>query len=241
MESTTFVLVHGAWGGSYGFGKLRPLLWSQGHEVFTPSLTGIGERSHLASPTIDLSTHVLDVVNMVLYEDLADIVLVGFSYGGMVVTGALEHIGDRVKHLVYLDAFVPADGDNVYELVGRDSALQRPAVAVGQPWTIPPVPRELPDPAATAWSNARRSGQPVGTFAEPVHLPVPLEQRNFSLTYIKATADDNEAADSGFWQAARRAQESPDWNYHEVASTHLVASTHAPELAAILTGLAQPG
>ena len=108
-----FVLVHGAWGGAHGFRQVRGPLRAAGHEVFTPSLTGIGERAHLTSPQVCLTTHITDVVNSVLYEDLRDIVLLGFSYGGFVVTGALEHIAERVRHLVYLDAFVPDDGDTV--------------------------------------------------------------------------------------------------------------------------------
>ncbi|MDQ6880666.1 MAG: alpha/beta hydrolase, partial [Pseudomonadota bacterium] len=103
-DMTTFVLVHGAWTGAYGFRHVRKLLQAQGHEVFTPSLTGIGDRAHLASPQVTLRTHVDDVANLVLYEDLSRIVLLGFSYGGFVVSGALEHIADRVEHLVYLDA-----------------------------------------------------------------------------------------------------------------------------------------
>src|ERR1700688_4407731 len=89
---------------------------ARGHEVFTPSLTGIGERAHLASPQVNLTTHITDVVNTILYEDLTDIVLLGYSYGGMVVTGALEHVADRVAHLVYLDAFMPADGQSLDDL-----------------------------------------------------------------------------------------------------------------------------
>src|SRR6201993_5054679 len=107
---TTIVLVHGAWGGSYGFRYLRGPLREAGHEVFTPSLTGIGERVHLASPQVTLTTHVADVVNTILYEALSDIVLLGYSYGGMVVTGALAYVAGRVAHLVYLDAFKPDDG-----------------------------------------------------------------------------------------------------------------------------------
>ena len=98
---TTYVLVHGAWGGAHGFRHVRRLLTAAGHETFTPSLTGIGERVHLASPQVGLSTHVDDVVNAVLYEDLDAIVLLGFSYGGMVVTGAVDSIGDRVRALVF--------------------------------------------------------------------------------------------------------------------------------------------
>src|SRR6478735_2799062 len=106
----TYVLVHGGWSGAHGFRHLRAPLRGAGHDVFTPSLTGIGERAHLLSPQVDLTTHGQDVVNQVLYEDLDQIVLLGFSYGGMVVTGALEHVATRVRQLVYLDAFVPDDG-----------------------------------------------------------------------------------------------------------------------------------
>lgn len=113
---TTFVLVHGAWRGSYTFRHVRKELGYAGHEVFTPSLTGIGERAHLLSPQINLTTHIDDVVNVILYEDLHDIVLLGFSYGGAVITGSLKHVADRVQHLVFVDAFVPRRGDRLRPL-----------------------------------------------------------------------------------------------------------------------------
>src|SRR6478735_12510728 len=112
------VLVHGAWGGAHGFRHVRRLLSAERHEVSSPSLTGVGERVHLSSPLVGLGTHIRDVVNHVLYEDLDNIVLVGFSYGGFVVIGALEHIAERVSHLVYLDAFVPKNGDTVSSQLG---------------------------------------------------------------------------------------------------------------------------
>ena len=112
---TTFVLVHGAWAGAHGWRAVRKLLAAEGHDVFTPSLTGIGERVHLASPQIDLTTHVNDVVNQIVFEDLREIVLVGYSYGGVVVTAAAEHVHDRIAELVYLDAFVPSDGDSAFD------------------------------------------------------------------------------------------------------------------------------
>jgi len=232
------VLVHGAWGGAHGFGKVRRLLAAEGHEVFTPSLTGIGERSHLTHPGVTLRTHITDAVNTVLYEDLDDIVLLGFSYGGMVVTGMLDHVGDRVHDLVYLDAFVPNDGQAVMDLVGQDSATAG-AIGIGDAWLIPPMPRELDDPAEQAWSEARRTPQPVGTFREPVQLSKPQEEWDVSLTYIKATADPAEAADSGFWQAARRAQASERWSYHEIATNHMIPTTHPADLAAILSDLSR--
>jgi pimeloyl-ACP methyl ester carboxylesterase len=115
----TYLLVHGAWSGGYTWRPIRPLLRDAGHEVFTPTLTGLGERMHLSSPAVDLSTHALDVANTMNFEDLDEVVLVGHSYGGMVVTHALQHVAPRVRHLVYLDAFVPGDGESVYSMNGQ--------------------------------------------------------------------------------------------------------------------------
>ena len=172
-DAKTFVLVHGAWGGSYGFKATRHVLHAQGHQVYTPSLTGIGERAHLASPQITLRTHIADVVNTILYEDLDDFVLLGFSYGGMVVSGALDHIVDRVSHLVYLDAFVPNDGDSCSTLMGWTA----PDLGPGAKSFIDPMPRQYEDPVAGAYSEARRTPQPTGTLSEQVALSQPIEGR----------------------------------------------------------------
>ena len=161
-----FVLVHGAWGGAHGFRKVRGPLRAAGHEVFTPSLTGIGERAHLTSPQVCLTTHITDVVNTVWYEDLSDIVLLGFSYGGFVVTGALKYIAERVRHLVYLDAFVPGDGD----ALAGPGGTGRGVIGLGQDWLVPPMPREYDDPAEAEWAEARRTPHPAGCFTEPVRL-----------------------------------------------------------------------
>ena len=230
-----YVLVHGAWGGSYGFRAVRRLLQADGHEVLTPSLTGIGERSHLTGPRVDLSLHVLDVVNTVLYEDLDDIVLLGFSYGGMVVTGALERIGGRVREIVYLDAFVPADGDTVAGLTGGALGPPDPGNGIGTPWSVPATVREFEDPAVGAWSNPRRSPHPVATLVEPVRLAVPLDEQPFGRTYIRATADP---AGTWFDAPARHARESPAWRYHEIATTHMIPENRPAELAALLAELA---
>ena len=205
--------------------------------MFTPSLTGIGERVHLTSPQVDLTTHVRDVVNVILYEDLADIVLVGFSYGGFVVTGALQHIADRVRHLVYLDAFVPEDGDTVVALSGRDTAQ---VMNVGEEWLVPPPPRDYDDPAEAAFANPRRTPHPIGCFTEPVRLHQPLEDFPFSRTYVKATADAPDAPGAkAFWAAAQRAQSSPAWTYREIETSHMIASNRPEELADLLLELAR--
>ncbi len=165
--------------------------------------------------------------------------LVGFSYGGAVVTGALRHIGDRVRHLVYLDAFVPAHGESIDALRGASGESR---IELGDDWQIAPRPREFDDPAEGAWQLARRVAQPAGTFSEAVGLDHPLEEWPFTRTYIKATADPNDADGSGaFWQAAIRAKASPFWRYEEVATNHLVPANRPAELVAILTSLTPTG
>lgn len=234
---TNIVLVHGAWGGSYGFGKLRPMLFSRGHETFSPSLTGIGERSHLVHPGVGLNTHIRDVVNTVLYEDLHDILLLGFSYGGMVISGALQHIGERVKHLVYLDAFVPRDGDSVKSMSGMGRGLR--TIDPHSSWLLAPAPRQMENEADTAWMDARRSMQPLLSFTEPVHLNQPIDSGKFSRCYIKATADRDELEDSAFWRAARHARDSSAWSYHEIATNHMIPVNRPRELADILLSIAE--
>src|SRR5882762_11844283 len=114
----TIVIVHGAWGGSWAFRKVEALLREKGFNVYRPQLTGLGERVHLSRPDIGLSTHIDDVVNTILFEDLHDIILVGHSYGGMVITGVADRVPDRIRRLVYVDAFVPNDGESVMSIVG---------------------------------------------------------------------------------------------------------------------------
>ncbi|HEX9541209.1 MAG TPA: alpha/beta hydrolase [Streptosporangiaceae bacterium] len=230
-----FVLVHGAWSGAHGFRKVRGPLRAAGHEVFTPSLTGIGERVHLTSPQVCLTTHITDVVNTVLYEDLRAIVLLGFSYGGFVVTGALEHIGDRIRHLVYLDAFVPDDGDSVHTTDGDGAG--RGVIELGGDWLVAPLPREFDDPAEAAWASARRTPQPAGCFTEPVRLARPLEDYPFTRTYIKATGEPRPEPGGPFWAAADRAMASPAWRCREIATGHMIPSNRPEDLARLLLEL----
>ena len=230
----TYVLVHGAWSGAHGFRRVRPLLTAAGHQVFTPSLTGIGERAHLASPQVTLRTHVQDVVGLLLFEDLRDVVLVGYSYGGMVVTGALAHVADRVRHLLYLDAFVPGDGESLYDLTGQPV----PAPGVDSAWLVPPPPREFDDPAVAAFAVPRRTPHPVGCFTEPVRLARPLEEFPFTRTYVRATVGAGGPGSEAFDAAAARARASDAWRYREVATTHMVPENRPGELADLLLELA---
>jgi pimeloyl-ACP methyl ester carboxylesterase len=216
---------------------VRRRLTAAGHEVFTPSLTGIGERVHLASPLVNLGTHVRDVVNQVLYEDLAGIVLLGFSYGGFVVTGSLAHVADRVRHLVYLDAFVPDDGETA---LGHTMGIEAGAAALNEDWLVPAPERTFDDPAEGTWMTARRVPHPIGCFTEPVRLARPLEEFAFSRTYIKATqVPPTDVGADALWRAAERAKASPAWRYHELATTHMVPSNRPDELTELLLELAR--
>lgn len=229
----TFVLVHGAFGGAHGWHRVRPQLWALGHPTFTPSLTGIGERAHLTSPQVTLSTHIQDVVNCVEYEDLRDIVLVGFSYGGMVVTGAVDHIADRIAHLVYLDAALPRDGESARQVGGDVPSI---AYRMGQDWLVKGPPRVYDDPAEGAWSGPRRSDHPLGCFIEPVRLARPLEEHAFTRTYIKATADRPPAGTplTGSWRNAERTRNDPAWRYREIETTHMVPQNRPDDLVRLL-------
>jgi pimeloyl-ACP methyl ester carboxylesterase len=227
----TFVLVHGAWAGAHSFRHVRRMLQAAGHEVFTPSLTGIGERVHLTSPQVTLTTHVQDVSNQVLYEGLDDIVLLGFSYGGMVVTGSLRHIAERVGHLVYLDAFLPADGEAPL-LAGLPEDAP---MAIGAEWLVPPSTRTYDDPAEAAFMTPRRVPQPLASLVEPVRLERPLESYAFGRTYIRATGDSADAVGaSAFAAAAEHARSSEAWHYREIASNHMVPSNQPRELTEML-------
>lgn len=227
-------MVHGAWRGSFGFRHVRRELQQRGLEATTPCLTGLGERAHLTGPQVTLSTHVQDVVNHVLYEDLHDLVLVGYSYGGAVVTGCLDHIGDRVRELVYLDAFVPADGQSVADLLGIRAA----PIALGDPHVVGSLPREFDDPSEAAFQSERSVGHPVATFHEPVRLHQALEDFAFGRTYIKATASDpDDPGEQCFREMAERAKASDRWRYCEIDSNHMVLSNRPKELVDVLLEL----
>src|SRR4030042_5723313 len=147
---TTFVLVHGSFGGGWVWQKVTPLLRSQGQDVYTPRLTGLSDRSHLLDCGVNLTMHITDVASLLYYEDLSDVVLVGHSYAGMVITGVAANIPDRLKLLVYLDAYVPSDGQNEFELWPTEARVAAQAdMMAGSGLRQPPPPAILgiTDPA----------------------------------------------------------------------------------------------
>ena len=153
-----FVLVHGAWHGGWCFKRVAGLLRRAGHEVYTPTLTGLGERAHLIRPTVSLETHVDDVVGVLRCEELSDVVLCGHSYGGMVISGVAEQAADRLRALVYLDAFVPENGQSLFDLLpsGRACTMRADARENGEGYMVMPPPAAYfnVNAADAAWVDA---------------------------------------------------------------------------------------
>src|SRR5881275_59692 len=154
---STFLVCHGAWSAGWAWKRMHPLMAAAGHRLVTPTQTGIGEREHLANPSIDLETHIQDILNVIKYEDLRDIVLVGHSYGGMVATGVADRARDRITQLIYLDAFVPEDGQSLFDLNGSGDQMMK-AAAEGDGWRAPPLPTP-PDTSEedAKWGAERRT------------------------------------------------------------------------------------
>jgi pimeloyl-ACP methyl ester carboxylesterase len=204
-----FVVAHGAWSSGWAWKKVHPLMKARGHLLYTPSYTGLGERIHLANPDVDLDTQITDVVNMLEYEDLHDVILVGHSYGGMVATGVADRARSRLRQLIYLDAFVPQDGQSLADLTGGGDNLRANAV---DGWRVPPSPA----PADTseedlAWIMPRRQHHPIKCFEQALVLtngPLTLPRQ-----YIVCTRN------AGFLRYAEQAKQA-GWPVHELDATH---------------------
>jgi len=208
--------------------RLAQLLRAQGHEVFTPSMTGIGERVHLASPSVDLSTHVNDVLGTIEYERLSDFALVGHSYGGMVVSAVADRVAEKIRSLVYLDAFVPKDGQSLLDLARPE---MREKLLALQGWQVPPPgPQGITDPQELAWLQSRRNPQPLATMKEKVSLKGNYKGKRayiFCSGYSPTTFAP--------FGAATKADKA--WQYHELPTHHYPQISMPRELAAILTAL----
>jgi pimeloyl-ACP methyl ester carboxylesterase len=205
----TFVIVHGAWGGSWAFREVEMRLREKGYDVYRPSLTGLGERYHLANEEINLSTHLDDVVNAILFEELENIVLVGHSYGGMVISGVAHRIPDRIQSMIFVDAFVPNDGESIQSIQGDDFEKMMEMEEGG--FLIPRwVPAEQPPP--------RDVPHPLNAFTEPVVLGNE-DAYNIPAIYIHAVEEGTEPIDDGFYIHAERAGER-GWPVLIIESDH---------------------
>lgn len=225
----TFLVCHGAWSAGWAWKKVHPLMQKAGHRLITPTYTGLGERSHLAQPSIDLETHIADMLQVVRYEDLRDIILIGHSYGGMVATGVADRARDKVRQLIYIDAFVPADGQSLLDLYEADRARVQELARSGDGWRVPPNPTS-PDtpPEDVAWLNERRVHMPIKCFEQKLKLSAPL---TLPRSYIYATRIT--PADT-FGQFARMTKDNPAWRYFEIEASHSPNVTAPDALMALL-------
>ena len=235
---STYVLVHGAWLGSWCWKRVRKALQARGHEVFTPTLTGVGERSHLLSRQINLDTHIDDVVNLIQWEELSDVALCGHSYGGGVISGVAERIPDRIGALVYLDAFVLKDGQCVHDTLPpeqRNMQMELTA-AHGEGWKVPPIPAEIFGVNANdaAWVDRQCTMQPLAAFQQPIKLSGKADGIK-NVTFILATG----FADSPFPQFFEPAQ-ARGWKTRKMDCGHAVMLDLPDQLTQVLHDAANP-
>lgn len=235
----TYVLVHGAWGGGYLWKRVAERLRAGSHDVYTPTLTGLGERAHLASPSIDLEVHIQDVLNVLLYEDLGDVILVGHSYGGIVVTGAAGRVPERLARLVYVDAFVPENGEALVDLVppAEREGMLAAARDRGDGWRVPPHPRRASEQIGAGGASveeqrtllSRRLPHPLATFTQPVRLTGTAA--HVARTYVYCRA---KSAPDAFAHFAERFRHDPTWRYTELPTDHFPMLTMPRELTELL-------
>jgi pimeloyl-ACP methyl ester carboxylesterase len=226
----TFVVAHGAWSAGWGWKKMHPLMAARGHRLITPTYTGLGERTHLASPEIGLDTHIADILGVLEFEDLSTVNLIGHSYGGIVATGVADRARARIAKLIYIDAFAPNDGDSVLDLLPASARAQRKASPDG---FIPPVDMP-PDtaPEDRAWAAPLRRPQPAKTFEQKLKL------HNGALTlprhYIYCSRNAPEDRFRPFLERARR----ENWGAYEIDSSHNPHITCPEVLTDLLTRIA---
>lgn len=235
MSSKTFALVHGAWHGGWDWRRVADRLRARGHIVFTPTLTGLGERAHLLHPRIDVSLHIADVLNVIKYEQLNDIVLVGHSYGGCVISGVAEAIAGAIRSIVFLDAFIPNNGDATVDLVQPavqeviQAALERGETTV----PVRDAAAFLVNEKDRAWVNSLARPQPIGTMTEKLRL-TGARERIPKKAYIRASGYPNVS----FEKAYARAKANPTWRTYEVPCGHNVMVDEPDRLTEILLEVA---
>lgn len=220
-QTLTFVLVHGAWGGGWDWKHVDDLLTADGYTVFRPTLTGQGEHSNLASTNIDLDTHIQDIVNVILWENLHDVVLVGHSYGGMVITGVADRVPDRIKGVVYVDALLPKNGENVNTVIAHHILQPIKDGFIIAPWVKgnPLPPHDVPMPARC--------------FSEPITLTNQAVAMKLPTTYILTVDPGKTPGQDDFYRCYVRAQ-SYGWPAWIMEGDHNVQRSHPQELAQLL-------
>src|SRR5262245_46782455 len=228
-----YVLVHGAWYGSWCWKRVRKALEAAGHDVFTPTQTGVGERCHLLSRAVNLETHIQDVMNLIKWEELRDIVLCGHSYGGCVVSGVADRIPDRIRALVYLDAFVPAAGENQMQHLPQALAerILEGAKNLGEGWKVPPIPAAVfnVNAADREWVNRQTTMHPLAAMEESLRLTGGREKIE-NISFILATGWDGPSPFPPFYEKAR----ARGWKTRTVPCGHDVMLDLPEELVTML-------
>jgi thioesterase domain-containing protein len=217
-QTTTFVLVHGAWHGGWCWRRVVPLLRGAGHEVFTPSLTGLGDRAHLSRPEINLDTHIQDILMLIDMEDLDDIVLVGHSYAGMIITGVADRAPSKIHRLVYLDAFLPENGKAQIDYIPPKRAA--PMVKEGEETgMVNPLPLNLfgvTKPEDVACASKHLVKQPYHTMSQPIKLSNEAATSRLLKTYVYCSSP----ATGSFDQFAAKLRNDPAWQFFEMKTGH---------------------
>jgi pimeloyl-ACP methyl ester carboxylesterase len=235
--SRTYLLVHGAYGGGWIWRDVAAGLRRQGHTVWAPTQTGLGERSHLLSRQITVETHIRDVASVIEMEELRDVILVGHSYGGMAVTGVADRLTDRIRHIVYLDALIPENGDTAFALLppGMEAARRKAALDQGAGVALPvPGPDAFPIPAGPAkdWFMQRLRPHPIGTYESPMRLTKPAGA-GLPVTYVAYTSP----ALASIEPSRQRARSKPGWQYRELAVPHDVEVPMPETVVEVLTSV----
>lgn len=238
LPGITFVLLHGAFHGGWCWRAVAAALRAAGHSVFTPTLTGLGERRHLMSATLTIDSFVADITNLIEAEDLSDVTLVGHSFGGAVISGVADRMPERLRRLVYLDAVTPLAGKSLFEMMPeRERAARMAALARlpdGQTQVPPPGAEHfgIEDIVQAAWVGSRLTPHPTGGYTSPVVLRNPIAN-GVPAAYIRCTAPVFPINDP----CAAFAAAQPGWQYREIATGHNAMISAPAELARLLLSL----
>lgn len=237
-----FVLLHGGRHGGWCWKRVASALRNAGHEVYTPTLTGLGERSHLLNRAIGLDDHVQDLVAVFEFEDIQDAVLVAHSYGGVVASGAMERIADRVRRIVYLDAHLPHTGESVFDMIGPARAANHVARAEegGEGWYIPPSDASwygVTDPDDAAWVTSRITAQPLKTYQDPVGST----KRAWSHPGMFIECVPSSLEPHILDRARKRHADDPAYQYRVLHATHDAMVTAPAEVTDLLLEAADMG
>lgn len=236
----TFVLVHGAWHGGWCWSRVAHLLRTDGHAVYTPTLSGLGERSHLLSPQVNLDTHIQDVVNVLEFEELENVVLVGHSYGGIIISGVADRAPSRLRKLIFLDSLLLESGKSLFSdfpqavVNQRLRAIRDTGAGVGAPAAISPTAFGVKEPADVAWVKRRMTPQPVGTYLQPLLLKAAIGN-GLHKTYIDCTVDPIPTLEP----SKARVRADPSWDVRTAAWGHDAMIVAPQPLSAMLVELAR--